>query len=72
MLEVKIRVKGQIGEQWSDWFEGMTITPEEPNETVFAGRVVDQSALYGLLTKTRDLGLALVSVEVTEIKSVEL
>ncbi len=57
-----VRVKGQVGPEWSEWFDGMTITSEEPNETMLAGQVVDQAALYGILNKIRDLGLPLLSI----------
>ena len=58
----QIRIEGQLGEQWTDWFEGLTITHEEGGTTVLTGPVVDQSALHGLLKKVRDLGAPLVSV----------
>ena len=57
----QIRVKGHLGKQWTAWFEGMTITPEDNGETTLTGPVVDQAALYGLLKKVRDLGLSLLS-----------
>jgi hypothetical protein len=66
MLQAEIRVKGQIDEHWSDWFEGLTVTHTDQDETVLTGLVVDQSALYGLLAKLRDLGLPLLSVNCTE------
>ncbi len=56
-----IRVEGCLSEGWAEWFEGMTIT-QENNQTLLTGPVVDQAALYGLLKKVRDLGMALVSV----------
>ena len=58
----QIRIKGHLGCEWSDWFEGLTIIPEEGGETLLTGPVVDQAMLYGLLKKMRDLGLTLVSV----------
>ena len=58
----QIRIEGQLGEQWTDWFEGLTITQEEDGTTVLTGPVLDQSALHGLLKKVRDLGTPLVSV----------
>jgi hypothetical protein len=58
----QIRIEGQLGEQWTDWFEGLTITEEDGGTTVLTGPVVDQSALHGLLKKVRDLGAPLVSV----------
>jgi hypothetical protein len=65
MPSVEIRVKGHIDEHWSDWFDDLTITHAE-GATVLTGDVADQSALYGLLAKLRDLGLALVSVKHVE------
>ncbi len=58
----EIRIKGHVGSQWTDWFEGLTVTFEDDGDTLLTGPVVDQAALYGLLKKVRDLGLPLVSV----------
>jgi hypothetical protein len=58
----QIRLKGHLGCQWTEWFEGLTITLEENGETLLTGPVVDQAALHGLLKKVRDLGLPLLSV----------
>jgi hypothetical protein len=58
----QIRVKGHLGPQWTDWFEGLVITLEDNGETLLSGVVVDQAALHGLLRRIRDLGMPLVSV----------
>ncbi|MDQ3810782.1 MAG: hypothetical protein M3336_10875 [Chloroflexota bacterium] len=58
----QIRVKGHLGPQWTDWFEGLAITLEDNGETLLTGVVVDQAALHGLLRRIRDLGMPLVSV----------
>ena len=58
----QIRLKGHLGSQWTDWFEGLTITLEEDGDTLLTGPVVDQAALHGLLKKVRDLGMPLISV----------
>jgi hypothetical protein len=69
MLRAEIRVKGQIDTHWSDWFEGFEITHTNQDETILTGDVADQSALYGLLAKLRDLGLSLISVNSAGIES---
>ena len=66
LMVYQIRIKGHLGGQWTDWFEGLTITLEDNGETLLTGPVVDQAALFGLLRKVRDLGLPL--VEVVQVK----
>lgn len=58
----KIRIRGHLDSQWTDWFEGLTITLEENDETILTGPVIDQAALHGLLKRVRDLGMPLISV----------
>ena len=58
----QIRIKGHLGPQWMDWFEGLTITLEENGDTLLTGPVIDQAALHGILKKVRDLGMPLLSV----------
>jgi hypothetical protein len=57
----QIRVKGHLGRQWTNWFEGLTITLEDNGDTILTGPVVDQAALHGLIRKVRDLGIPLIS-----------
>jgi len=68
MRRVEIRVKGQIAEHWSSWFEGLAVTHTEQDETVLTGLVADQAALYGLIARLRDLGLPLVAVDSSEVE----
>jgi hypothetical protein len=73
MQKIEIRVKGQISEQWSEWLGGLTISHSDPDETVLTGLVADQAALYGIISRLRDLGLqlSLVSSEKVEEESHE-
>jgi hypothetical protein len=61
-----IRIKGHLGAQWAEWFDGLTITLHADGDTLLTGPIVDQAALHGLLRKVRDLGLPLISVNRTE------
>ena len=58
----QIRVKGRLGRPWADWFDGLTVAPQDNGDTLLTGPVVDQAALHGLLRKVRDLGLPLLAV----------
>jgi len=58
----EIKVKGELDTHWSDWFEGLTLTHLEGQETMLAGLLPDQAALHGLLERIRDLNLTLISV----------
>ena len=68
MQQIEIRVKGCINEQWSEWFGGLTISHSGPDETVLTGLIPDQAALYGIISRLRDLGLQLISVNCEEIE----
>jgi hypothetical protein len=68
MQQIEIRVKGQIKEQWSEWFGGLAIRHSAPAETILSGLVPDQAALYGIISRLRDLGLQLTSVSSEEIQ----
>jgi hypothetical protein len=67
----QIRLVGHLGEQWADWFDGLTITLDNNGQTLLTGPVVDQAALHGLLRKVRDLGMPLLSVVCTQPNQLE-
>ena len=68
MQQIEIRVKGHLNQQWSEWFGGLTISHSGPDETVLTGLIPDQAALYGIISRLRDLGLQLISVNSEEIE----
>ena len=61
-LVYQIRIKGHLGQQRTEWFEGLAITLVEDGTTLLTGFIPDQAALHGLLRKVRDLGMPLLSV----------
>lgn len=62
-----IRVQGHLDSRWALRFEGMTLTTDADGTSLLEGAVVDQSALHGLLSTLRDIGLPLVSVTRSEL-----
>ena len=66
MQRVEIRVKGRINEEWSEWLGGLTVSYAGPEGTVLTGFVQDQAALYGIISRLRDLGLQLSAVSSEE------
>ena len=67
----EIRIGCQLNSPWMDWFDGLAIAMEESGNTLIAGLVADQAALFGLLKKVRDLGMPLVSVNPIEYGQTE-
>ena len=62
MVRYKIQVKQSLSSHWTQWFEDLTVQVDEKGNTVLEGDIQDQSALFGILKKIRDLGLDLVSI----------
>ena len=69
MTSVEILIEGCLDEKWAEWLGEIVITHPNPDETLLTGQVMDQSALYGLIAKLRDLGVYLVSINYIEDKS---
>ena len=59
---IEIRVKGQLTDQWRDWFENMELRLLENGEMILTGAIPDQASLMGILNKVNRLNLILLSV----------
>ena len=62
-VRYRIRVRGHLTADWSAWFAGLTMACEEDGTTLLEGCIPDQAALYGLLSRLRDLGAMLLTLE---------
>jgi hypothetical protein len=62
-LSIRITVRGRLSECLAAAFDGMTLV-RHAAATELVGEVVDQAQLHGLLTRIRDLGLELESLNV--------
>jgi hypothetical protein len=62
----RIRVRGKLADDWSDWFAPMAMTVEPDDRgrlmTTLRGVVEDQAALQGILSRLSMLNLELMSV----------
>lgn len=60
----QIVVRGELSQRFATTFEGMTLVAGD-GRTAITGPVTDQAQLHGLLDRLSELGLELVSVNVT-------
>lgn len=67
----RLRVDGHLDQRWSVSFGNRTLTHESDGTTSISGAISDQAELHGLLTKIRDLGVTLISVEVIDLPDTE-
>jgi hypothetical protein len=59
-------VRGATQESVVNAFEDLEVS-NGPDGLVMVGQLADQAALFGILTRIRELGLELISTEVSEI-----
>jgi hypothetical protein len=59
----EIVVKGKLDPRWSRWFADLQIIPQPDGNTLVTGPIADQAALYGVISRMRDLGMVLISVQ---------
>jgi hypothetical protein len=58
----EIHAHGHLNGKWSEWLDGLEITPLDNGEMILRGWIPDQPALMGVLTKLSRLNLDLLSV----------
>ena len=57
----EIVVRGRLSERYGAGFDGITLA-SRAGKTTLSGAFLDQSQLYGLINRLRDLGIELISV----------
>lgn len=65
-MRYEIKVKGHLHQRWSPWLYDFDMTQLPDGTTVLTGEMPDDAAVYGLLTRFRDMGLILVSVNIVD------
>jgi hypothetical protein len=71
MMVYEICLKGELDQQWSAWFDGLSISYDGEGNTLLCGSLPDESALYGVLMKVRDLALPLLSLKREEMNELQ-
>lgn len=70
-ISYRILVKGHLEDWWSERLGGLKITSNSQLEdfvlSELSGEVIDQAALFGILSTLYDLRLPLISVQCCEI-----
>lgn len=63
----QIKVRGKLDKSWSDWLSGASVVSEFDKNglmiTTLTVQAIDQSALFGILDRIRDMNLLPISVE---------
>ena len=67
--QYELRIDGHLGDHWSIWFDGLSLTHADDGTTILRGHVRDQAELHGLIAKVRNLGATLLSVNVMDADS---
>jgi hypothetical protein len=58
----ELRLAGHLDDRWSEWFGGHTLVRNEDASTTLTVEVADQAQLHGLLSRIRDMGVTLLSL----------
>jgi hypothetical protein len=62
----EIRLHGHLDKRRARQFAALTMTLLPEGDTLLCGPVLDQAALHGILSRIRDIGVALVYVRQIE------
>jgi hypothetical protein len=62
----RICIRGHVSQRMAPAFEGMVLEASD-GDTEITGEIRDQSQLYGMLDRVRDLGLDLISASPTGV-----
>lgn len=69
---IEIKVASHLSERRSRSFTGLQISQLPGGETLISGEIKDQSQLFGLLIRIRDMGVPLLSVNILGSKILNL
>ena len=65
-IHCQIRVRGHLSDEWTEWFGGLVIENLSQGQAELRGPLPDQTALFSVLDRIRDLGLVLIWLNCSE------
>jgi hypothetical protein len=64
MTAYRIIIQGLLDAEWSSWFEGSQVTPDNGSGvTCIEGNIHDQAELYGIINQIRNLNLTILQLD---------
>jgi hypothetical protein len=66
---LEILIDGHLSDQRARSFDGFRVTKLAGGETLISGEIKDQSQLFGILLRIRDIGIPLLSVNIKKSTS---
>src|SRR4029453_70032 len=61
-MQYHLHIRGHLDPAWTEWLAELAVTQKDDGTTRLVGQFSDQSALYGVLARLRDLGATLLMV----------
>lgn len=62
-MTYNVHVQGQLDNHWADWLGNASLIRNEDGTSTLRICVADQAQLHGILTRLRDIGVTLLSLE---------
>jgi len=66
MEMIEIVIKGYFDREWNEWFEVENIKKQPDGTTAVTGFIRDQSEMFGILNRLKNLGIKVLKFELTE------
>ena len=62
-----IRIQGKLELELASWFQELAVTEDTDDNTLLSGELPDQAALIGILLRTQNLNLKILSFNIQNI-----
>ena len=63
MIFLNMEIKGYLDNNWEERLYGLTFNQKNNGNTELSGILDDQEVFHGIMKKTRDLGIRIISIK---------